>query len=162
MESQVPIKWGGDAIPIPGSHAILDRMTELGIPWGIVTSGTEPLVSGWLGILKLAHPSVLITAEAVKNGKPDSACYLLGKEKLGLDGEVLVIEDAPAGIQAGKRAGCKVLAVVTTHSASQLWEAGADWVVKDLESVKVEACKLETGLRGVEVELFGAFADERL
>jgi glycerol-1-phosphatase len=50
---------------------------------------------------------VLITAEAVRNGKPDPTCYLLGKEKLGLelDEEVLVIEDMPAGIKAGNRLG---------------------------------------------------------
>lgn len=161
MESQVPIKWGGDAVPVPGSHAILNRMRVLEIPWGIVTSGTKPLVTSWLRILKLARPSVLVTAEAVEIGKPDPACYLLGKEKLGLEGEVLVIEDAPAGIQAGKRAGCKVLAVVTTHAVSQLWEAGADWVVKDLESVKVGVCQLENRKRGVKVEISDAFGEER-
>jgi glycerol-1-phosphatase len=154
MESQVPLKYGGDVIPIPGSHALLAQVSHLQIPWGIVTSGTEPLVTGWLEILKLAHPSVLITAEAVKNGKPDPACYLLGKEKLGLKGEVLVIEDAPAGIRAGKRAGCKVLAVATTHTVSQLWGAGADWVVRDLESVNVEVCKSKGGRWGVAVRIW--------
>ena len=48
-----------------------------------------------------------------------------------------MLEDAPAGIRAGKAAGCKVLAVVTSHSAEQVLAAGPDWVVRDLDSVRV-------------------------
>jgi glycerol 3-phosphatase-1 len=155
MEGQIPPKYGGDAIPIPGSHSILSRLSKLQIPWGIVTSGTQPLVAGWLEILQLSHPDVLITAEAVKEGKPDPACYSLGKKGLDLDGKVLVVEDAPAGIKAGKNAGCKVLAVATTHDVATLWEAGADWVVRDLECVSVSVCEMKNGRRGVGVEILG-------
>src|SRR3954466_4707736 len=67
--------------------------------------------------------------------------YNMGKDRLNLasaaEGEVLVLEDSPAGIRAGKAAGCKVLAVVTTHTVDQVAEAGADWIVKDLRDVKV-------------------------
>jgi len=156
MEGQIPLRYGGDAVPIPGAHTLLKHVSNLHIPWGIVTSGTEPLVAGWLEILGLAHPSVLVTAEAVENGKPDPACYLLGNQRLGLKGEVLVLEDAPAGIRAGKKAGCKVLALATTHEVSQLWEAGADWVVKDLEGVRVKGCRLKNGNAGVVVEILGS------
>jgi glycerol-1-phosphatase len=162
MESQIPLKYGADATPIPGSHALLAHVSNLNIPWGIVTSGTRPLVSGWLDILQLAHPSVLITAEAVQNGKPDPACYLLGMKELGLgtvkDGEVLVVEDAPAGIKAAKSAGCKVLALATTHEAEALWKAGADWVVRDLEAVGIVGGALGDGRRGVVVVLSGVGA----
>jgi glycerol 3-phosphatase-1 len=98
---------------------------------------------------------VLITAEAVQNGKPDPTCYLLGKEKLGLelDQEVLVIEDTPAGIKAGNKTGYKVLALATTHTVSELWNARADWVVKDLEIVTATVGKLRDGKRGVVVEV---------
>jgi glycerol 3-phosphatase-1 len=155
MEGQIPSRYGVDAIPIPGSHDILSHLSRLQIPWGIVTSGTQPLVAGWLEILQLSHPDVLITAEAVKKGKPDPACYSLGKKELGLDGEVLVVEDAPAGIKAGKNAGFKVLAVATTHDIAALWEAGADWVARDLQCVSVRVCKIRNGRRGVSVEILG-------
>jgi glycerol 3-phosphatase-1 len=153
MESQIPLKYGEDAIPIPGSQSLLAQVSNLRIPWGIVTSGTKPLVSGWLDILQLVHPSVLITAEVVRDGKPNPACYSLGKEKLGLNGKVLVVEDAPAGIKAGKKAGCKVLALATTHETEALWEAGADWVVKDLQSLRMEVCELGDGRRDVAIEI---------
>ena len=48
---------------------------------------------------------------------------------------VLVVEDSPAGIRAGKAAGCQVLGLATTHSIERVREAGADWIVKDLQSV---------------------------
>lgn len=80
-------------------------------------------------------------------GKPDPACYVLGRERIGLkpregDGEgdgarVLVFEDAPAGVRAGKGAGCAVVGVATTHGMKVLREAGADWVVEDLRGVRV-------------------------
>lgn len=81
----------------------------------------------------------------------------MGATKLRLDnappGSLLVLEDSPAGIRAGKAAGCKVLAVVTTHTIEQVVEAGADWVVRDLTSIRVIG-KSEDG--GVELEISGA------
>ncbi|KYK58183.1 2-deoxyglucose-6-phosphate phosphatase [Drechmeria coniospora] len=142
LEGQLPLLYGDDAVEIPGSRSLLDSLIAHSSPWAIVTSGTEPLVSGWLDVLQFSKPSHLVTAESVLNGKPDPACYLIGLDKLGLReaaADVLVLEDAPAGIQAGKAAGCKVIGLVTSHTVDQIVAAGPDWVVKDLESVKVIA-----------------------
>jgi glycerol 3-phosphatase-1 len=51
---------------------------------------------------------------------------------------MLVIEDAPSGVKAGKAAGFEVLALATTHRIDQLREAGADWIVEDLRSVTLK------------------------
>lgn len=95
-------------------------------------------MTGWLGVMKLAHPKIHVVAEDVEEGKPDPACYALGKERLSLmkDDPVLVVEDAPAGVRAGKAAGCTVIGLTTTHGIQQIREAGADWVVQDLRSVR--------------------------
>jgi len=50
---------------------------------------------------------------------------------------VLVLEDSPAGIKAGKAAGCKVVGLVTSHTAEQVLSAEPDWTVQDLESVRL-------------------------
>ncbi|GAO13948.1 hypothetical protein UVI_02035020 [Ustilaginoidea virens] len=121
-------------------RSLIDSLIALSAPWAIVTSGTEPLVSGWLSRLSLAVPRHLVTAESVADGKPDPACYRMGLDKLNLAhraGDVVVLEDAPAGIEAGKAAGCKVIGLVTSHTVDQVVAAGPDWVVKDLESVRV-------------------------
>lgn len=125
-----------------------------------MTSGSRALVDGWLEVLKLAHPSVLVVAEDVKQGKPDPQCYLLGRSKLGLEesssspSSIVVLEDAPSGIKAGKAAGFRVIALATTHSLSQLQDSGADWIVADLRSVSVKG--VEEGSR-VQLEIRNAF-----
>jgi len=154
MEGLLPILHGDDAVEIPGARALLDSLGKVNAPWAIVTSGTTPLVTGWLGVLKLPLPEHLVVAEDVENGKPDPSCYLLGKEKLrlGAGDEVLVLEDSPAGIKAGKAAGCKVLAVVTSHTVQQVVDAGADWIVRDLSSVEL----VGGSDGGVELEILDA------
>lgn len=154
MEGRLPIKYGGDAVEIPGARDLLDSIQKDNIPWAIVTSGTTPLVAGWLNVLKLPLPEHLVVAEDVENGKPDPSCYLMGKEKLGLKGAaaVLVLEDSPAGIKAGKDAGCKVLGVVTSHTVAQVLAAGPDYIVKDLRSVRIVGKSHE----GVELEILDA------
>lgn len=140
VEAQLPELYGDLATEIPGARSLLDSIIAKSAPWAIVTSGTAPLVSGWLKRMSLAIPEHLVTAESVENGKPDPTCYLIGLKKLGLQdqaGNVLVLEDAPAGIKAGKDAGCKVIGLVTSHTVDQVVAAEPDWVVKDLESVRV-------------------------
>ncbi|KAI9739009.1 MAG: hypothetical protein M1818_005323 [Claussenomyces sp. TS43310] len=140
MEAQLPKLYGHDANEIPGSRALLDATRREAIPWAIVTSATKPLVTGWLSVLALPTPENLITAEDVEDGKPDPACYRMALSALGLGTraeDVLVLEDAPAGIRAGKAAGCKVLALVTSHTVQQVSDAGPDWVVRDLRSVRI-------------------------
>jgi glycerol-1-phosphatase len=158
MEGLMPKNYGADVVEIPGARDLLDAVVKADIPWAIVTSGTTPLVTGWLDVLKFPVPEYLVVAEDVENGKPDPQCYLMGKEKLrlGEQAEVLVLEDSPAGIAAGKAAGCKVLAVVTSHTVEQVLAAKPDWIVKDLKSVKV----VRHAEAGVELEILDALRSE--
>ncbi|KAF1964908.1 HAD-like protein [Bimuria novae-zelandiae CBS 107.79] len=153
-EGRIPREYGADAVEIPGSRVFLDELEKQSIPWAIVTSGTRPLVTGWLDVLKLAHPKNLVVAEDVENGKPDPACYLLGRKKLALskeDPSIVVFEDAPAGVKSGKAAGFKVVALHTTHTLEQLKEAGADFIVRDMRSVSLKAWDRATGEAQLEI-----------
>ncbi|OAQ98883.1 hypothetical protein LLEC1_05940 [Akanthomyces lecanii] len=73
MEGQLPVLYADLATEIPGARQLLDGMIKVAAPWAIVTSGTEPLVHGWLGRMDLAVPEHLVTAESVPEGKPDPA-----------------------------------------------------------------------------------------
>ena len=139
IEGRIPRTWGTDATETPGARKVLESMERQDVPWAVVTSGTRALISGWLEVMKLAEPRTMVVAEDVENGKPDPSCYLMGAKKLGVKpgAEVLVIEDAPSGVRAGKAAGFKVLGLTTTHSAESVREAGADWIVRDLRSFGV-------------------------
>lgn len=151
VEGLIPKQYGSDAVEIPGARDMLNALDRARAPWAVVTSGTRALVDGWLDVLKLARPQYLVVAEDVEVGKPDPRCYLLGRSQLGLDenASILVIEDAPSGIKAGKAAGFKVLALATTHDIAQLKDAGADWIIQDLRSLKLLKAN---GLAQVEIQ----------
>ena len=56
--------------------------------------------------------------------KPAPDAYLVAAQALGAEpGDCVVIEDAPAGVRAGRAAGMTVWAVTTTHTEAELEEA---------------------------------------
>ena len=104
--------------------------------WAAVTSGSQELMRARLAAAGLPVPDVLIAADDVSAGKPDPEGYLKAAAALGYDIEqCLVIEDAPAGLAAGRAAGAKTLAVATSHDAAELT---ADAVVEDLTWCRVD------------------------
>ncbi|MBB63938.1 MAG: hypothetical protein CMO81_02620 [Waddliaceae bacterium] len=68
----------------------------------------------------------IVSAEDVSKGKPDPEVFMKAAELLSCaPNTCVVIEDAPVGIQAGKAAGMKVLAVQTSHEKEKLKQADA-------------------------------------
>ncbi len=127
---------------LPGVAALLASLPSGS--WTVVTSATEKLARVRMEAVGLHPPERFITADMVEHGKPHPEPYLRGAALLGFPPErCLVIEDAPAGVAAGKASGCTVLATLFSHSAEQL--RAADWVVGSLEGVRVtgEAGNLE-------------------
>ena len=117
----------------------------------VVTSGTRPLATSRIGAAGLDAPAVVVTAEDVPVGKPDPAPYLLAARRLGLDpARCLVVEDAPAGLTAGRAAGCTTLALTTTSPAAELAALGPDLGVATLADVRFLA-----GPDGVRLSLEG-------
>jgi len=118
-------------IPLPGAMKFLQALPPQ--HWAIVTSCTRPLAGVRIGAAGLPKPRHLITSSDVKHGKPDPEPYLRGAQLLGVPAsDCIVIEDAPAGIRAGKAAGARVLALRTTATDTELQQAGSDWIVDDL------------------------------
>jgi sugar-phosphatase len=104
--------------------------------WCVVTSGSRPLASARLRWAGIPVPKVLVTAEDVRNGKPDPEPYLKAAERLGVEPkDCLVVEDAPAGIQSAHAGGMKVVGMASTFDASEL--KAADGVVVKLSQIKV-------------------------
>jgi mannitol-1-/sugar-/sorbitol-6-phosphatase len=102
----------------------------------IVTSCTAPLALARIRATGLRPPPLLITASDVSVGKPDPAPYRLAVTRLGLrPADCLAVEDAPAGLASARTAGCRTLALTTTHPADRL---DADAVVDTLARVQFE------------------------
>ena len=100
----------------------------------VVTSGGRRLAEFRLASVGLSVPRVLVNADDVQRGKPAPDGYLLAAEQLGASpGDCLVVEDAPAGIAAGRAARAVVLGIATTFPAADLQQA--DVVVASLAGV---------------------------
>jgi beta-phosphoglucomutase-like phosphatase (HAD superfamily) len=73
----------------------------------------------------------------VRHKKPDSELFLTAAHRLGLSpAACLVVEDAVAGVEAARAAGCRCLALTTTFPAERL--TAADWIAPDLAHVPQE------------------------
>jgi mannitol-1-/sugar-/sorbitol-6-phosphatase len=115
-----------------GARALLDGLD--GMPWAVVTSQSARDTVARFRRLGLPLPRVRVFGEDVARGKPDPECYRLACRDLGVQPDrCTVLEDAPAGIASARAAGCRVIAVATTHAAADLLEA--DLVCADLEEV---------------------------
>ena len=120
--------------------AVLPGVAELlaALPrnrWTVVTSATEPLAWVRLRAGNIALPDRIVTSESVQEGKPHPAPYLAGAAVLGLSPEECVVfEDAASGVQAGRAAGCTVVA------------AAAHYLIEDLTGVEAAAFGGDLGL----------------
>ena len=127
-------------VALPGAE---DALRTSGARGAIVTSCTSVLAVARQRAAGITVPSVVVTADDVVRGKPDPEPFLTAARILGVDpSRCLVVEDAPAGLAAGRAAGMTTLAVSTTHAADQLV---ADHVVGDLSDVRLAAT--QDGLR---------------
>jgi len=136
----------GGVVPLPGARELL-----IALPphrWTIVTSCTRRLAQTRLSAAGLPVPARAVTSDDIKNGKPDPEPYLKGASLLGISPEdCVVVEDAPAGIRAGKAAGARVMACRTTAGETELKDAGADWIVENCKSISFSLSSASDELR---------------
>ena len=119
--------------PVEGAPRLL-RTLPAG-SWAVATSSIRAVATDRLQRAGLPIPGVLVCAEDVLRGKPSPDVYLLAAAGLGVaPAECLVVEDAPAGIEAARAAGMGVVALTTTHRREELV---ADACTKSLAGVHV-------------------------
>lgn len=115
---------------LPGAAAVLATAR----PLAIVTSCSALLATVRLRAAGLRVPDRLVSSDGLERGKPDPSCFLIGARLVGAEpSRCVVLEDAPAGIRAGRAAGARVIALRTTHDDGELHEADA--IVDDLASL---------------------------
>ncbi|PSL00052.1 sugar-phosphatase [Murinocardiopsis flavida] len=119
---------------LPGS---LDLLASLPADrWAVVTSATRALAVARLGAAGIDAPRI-VSADDITRGKPDPEPFVAGARLLGVPpAECVVFEDAPAGIESARSAGCAVVALTTSTDALALH---ADAIVADLSQVAVSA-----------------------
>jgi mannitol-1-/sugar-/sorbitol-6-phosphatase len=115
--------------PIPG---VVELLAGLAGNWAIVTSGTSALLAARLTAAGLPSAPVVVTGDDVSTGKPAPDGYLKAAAALGVaNSAFVVVEDSPAGVEAGRAAGAsRVLGVGALALSTE-----ADPVVRDLRGV---------------------------
>jgi mannitol-1-/sugar-/sorbitol-6-phosphatase len=135
--------------PVEGAPRLLEALPARS--WAVATSGTRAVATERLRRAGLPIPGVLICAEDVVRGKPSPDVYLLAAAGLGVvPAECLVVEDAPAGIEAARAAGMGVVALTTTYRREEL---GADACIATLAGIHLGRVDVSPG-RTRSLELF--------
>jgi sugar-phosphatase len=123
-------------IPLPGALELLSSLPC--DRWTIVTSCTRALAEVRIKAAGLPLPDKMITSNDIQHGKPNPEPFVKGASVLGFAAkECIVLEDVPAGVQAGKAAGARVIALTTTVNRTTLVDAGADWVLNSCADLRL-------------------------
>ena len=129
----------GNMKPLPGVREFLRKCRNRNLKIALATSADKTKMEANLKSMDLP----LSVFDAAVNGldierkKPFPDIYLKAARLIGLSPEeCLVVEDAVNGIQAGKAAGAKCLAITSSFSREEL--SGADWFSEDLASAPDE------------------------
>jgi len=121
-------------VAVAGAAALLAALPA--DAWALVTSARPELAAARMRAADLPLPATMITSATVARGKPHPECFLRAAERLGVaPKDALVLEDAPAGLAAGRAAGCRVVALATTMESKSL--ADVDWI-PNLSALRLE------------------------
>lgn len=119
---------------VPGAQELIQRLPPGS--WAVVTSGLRRIATQRLRHVGLPIPGVLVCADDLQRGKPDPEGYLAAAARLGVAAaSCVVIEDAPAGVAAGRAAGMRTIAVTRTYDQDAL--AAADYTISHLAALHV-------------------------
>jgi beta-phosphoglucomutase len=120
---------------LPGALELVQHLSRMSAPQAIASSAPPGNIDLLLRVTGLAGEfAAVVSSEEVVRGKPAPDVFLKAAESLQLPPEeCVVLEDAPAGVTAGKAANCRVIAIAATFSAGSL--GAADVVVETFADV---------------------------
>jgi beta-phosphoglucomutase len=129
---------------MPGSAQLIDQAATHGYPQAVVSSAPRRNLTTILeAINRVDTFAVVIGAEDVRQGKPHPEGFILAAGELVISpSNCIVLEDAPAGLEAARRAGMACVGLLSTHDHI----SGADRIVTSLEDLSL--FDLEALLRG--------------
>jgi mannitol-1-/sugar-/sorbitol-6-phosphatase len=139
-------------VAAPGARVLLEQLPPAA--WAVVTSGVRAVAEHRLRFVGLPMPPVMVCAEDVARGKPDPEGYLAAAARCGTPpGDCVVIDDAPAGLDAARDAGMRAIAVASKHPLDTRNEAAV--VVNNLASVAVHVAATGVAKQRLLVEASG-------
>ncbi len=136
-----------DLIAAKDFHVFADALRLVraieGLGWPMAAASSSKNANGMLRLIPYDRSRSLydvfatnVCGRDLPRGKPDPAIFLLAARELGpAPGNCLVVEDAPAGIEAARAGGMMALGIARLHDAADLRAAGAFVVVDSLDEV---------------------------
>ncbi|MGD9157467.1 MAG: HAD family phosphatase [Desulfobacteraceae bacterium] len=120
---------------LPGAGQLIDQAVTHGCLQAVVSSAPRKNITTILEVIhRLNTFSVLVCAEDVSHGKPHPEGCITASRKLGVSpSKCIVLEDAPAGLEAARRAGMACVGVLSTHDHIDK----ADRIVSSLEDLSL-------------------------
>lgn len=122
-----------DELKNKDAKPVMEALRERGVVSAIASSGQPEMIEELVEAADLRDVLVAtVSGHEVAAFKPDPAVYLRTMELLGVaPEECLVVEDSPLGIEAGRRAGCRTLALRPREGVS-LDQSKADRIIDSL------------------------------
>ncbi len=131
---QSEIKFSGRVKLLPGAVELLKSLNGK-LKLALTSMNNKPVIDHLLEELNIREFfDVILTVEDVTNFKPNPEIFLKCSSLLGVSpGKCLVVEDSLFGVQAGKAAGMKCLAVLTgVYGEAELAKANPDMILESL------------------------------
>ena len=99
--------------PLPGAREWVERLHHDGWKQAIASSAPRLNVDTMLHVLKFdGLIDAMVSADEVKKGKPDPEVFLAAAAAVSVaPSRCVIVEDAAAGVEAGRRAGMKTIGV---------------------------------------------------
>lgn len=119
-------------IAFPGTKEMILELKKRGYKLAVASSADESKVLTNLRFIGVSPDDfdAVITGSNVSRNKPDPEVYNLAAAHTGsAASECIVVEDAVAGVTAGKKAGMFTIAVLGSFPKEELVKAGADMIV---------------------------------
>jgi beta-phosphoglucomutase family hydrolase len=130
--------------PVPGLRNILISIrNNPGIKTAIASSSPISNIQFTIQTLNInGFFDQVADGNSVENGKPEPDIYLKTAKKLEVKpSDCLVFEDSLFGVESALNAGMKVIALTTSHSASELQSYNLQMIIKDFREISLEYVK---------------------
>jgi beta-phosphoglucomutase len=123
---------------MPGARELIDSLRAAGFRLAVGSSGPPENVQCVLE--HLGPPTLfdaIVNGRDVNRGKPDPQVFLVASERLGVPpARCVVVEDAPPGIEAARRAGMAGIALLSTgRSREDFRNARPERIVRSLSEL---------------------------
>jgi HAD superfamily hydrolase (TIGR01509 family) len=130
--------------PLPGAVELLRELRELGVAYGIATSGRRPEIDASIEALRVPEDTVVIERGDVERAKPEPDLFVTCAERIHVEPrDCYVVGDAVWDLLAARRAGMLSVGLLSGgYGEDELTRAGAFRVYRDAEELRTSLDEL--------------------